>query len=67
MSELAKVTILTGSLFTLAILCAWPVNRDGSGIPSQGGNGAPCCRSRLQNAILGFPEVTQAKDLKYQK
>ena len=42
--------------FALTVATAWPVNRDGSGMPISGGAGTPGTRSWLMHAMLGFHE-----------
>ena len=35
---------------------AWPINKDGSGMPYKGGAGTPCVRTLFYHASLGFPD-----------
>ena len=56
-----QALLMMGALTGVGVALAWPVHRDGRGMPMKGGAGAPCCRSWIQNLLLGNPEVEASK------
>lgn len=48
---------LIGAMTAITIAAATPVNLDKKGLPKEGGNGAPVCRTFFYNTALGSPRA----------